>query len=307
MHPVRLKPGDTIGIVSPSTPVTQNLEQQFQSGMQYLKSLGFNIKEGKSIRSTSWGYCASPQEKADDINTMFADQSVQAIVCSQGGETTNACLPYIDWKNIRNNPKIFVGISDISVLLNAIYYKTGLITFHGNDIIWGWGRTPTKYDRDGFISRLVDGHTGSIQSNGARQTIRSGCGEGKLLGGNLRCLLKLAGTEFFPDLSDAIYFVEAMNIIPEECDCLFQQLRQLGVFDKIRGVIVGYIYKLQRHESRYEQMEQVLVRVTADYGFPILKVNDFGHNCPNTVIPIGSTVRMDADKQIIEIVEGFIE
>jgi muramoyltetrapeptide carboxypeptidase len=305
--PPRLKIGDTIGIVSPSTPVTETVEMQFQFGIRYLESLGFRVIEGHHIRSATWGYAASPQEKAADINMMFADDAITAIFCSQGGETANACLPYLDWEKIRCHPKIFMGISDISVLLNAINQKTGLITFHGNDVVWGWGRTPTEYDRAGLMQRLVNGNAGIVAPNGPRQTVRAGCAEGTLIGGNLRCLLKLTGTDYFPEFTNAIYFLEAMTITPEQCDSHFQHLRQLGVFDKIRGILVGYIYSLQRHDSRYEQMEQVLARVTADYTFPILKVNDFGHNCPNTVLPVGVQVRLDADHQTIEIAEPYLK
>jgi muramoyltetrapeptide carboxypeptidase len=135
MIPKRLSKGDAIGIVSPSTPVTQELAGQFLKAVEFLESLGFNVMVGEHVYSTSWGYAAAPQEKAEDINQMFADESIKAIICSQGGATANACLPYLNWNCIQENPKVFLGISDITVLLNAIHHKTGLITFHGNDVI----------------------------------------------------------------------------------------------------------------------------------------------------------------------------
>lgn len=307
MIPMRLGTGDTIGIVSPSTPVTQELEKQFKKGIEFLENLGFNTVVGEHVYSTAWGYAASPQEKAEDINRMFADESIKAIFCSQGGATANACLPYLNWNGIREHPKIFLGISDITVLLNAIHHKTGLVTFHGNDVMWGFGMNPTMYDKQEFIARLVNARIGEVRPRRERQTTRSGVAEGKLLGGNLHCLSKLAGTPYFPDFTGAIFFVEAIGITPEECDYLFQQLKQIGVFDQIRGVVIGYIDGLQNNENALMQMEDVLLHVTAEYNFPVLKADDFGHNCPNTVLPVGSNVRINAKERTIEILEKCVQ
>jgi muramoyltetrapeptide carboxypeptidase len=306
MIPKKLSKGDALGIVSPSTPVTQELAGQFKKGVEFLESLGFNVVIGEHVYSATLGYAASPQEKAADINRMFADVSIKAIICSQGGATANACLPYLNWNGIRENPKVFLGISDITVLLNAIHYKTELITFHGNDVVWGFGRNPTIYDKREFITRLIDAGIGEIPPSRERRTIRNGVAEGKLLGGNLHGLLKLAGTPYFPDFTRTILFVEAIGITPEGCDHLFQQLKQIGVFDQIRGVIIGFIDGLQNDEKALMQMEGVLLRVTAEYDFPVLKVDDFGHNCPNTVLPVGGEVRINADRRTIEILEKCV-
>jgi muramoyltetrapeptide carboxypeptidase len=304
--PPRLQAGDTIGLVSPSTPVLPQLEEQYLRGVDELERMGFHVLPGEHIRSTSWGYAASPQEKAADINRMFADPAVRAILCTQGGMTANACLPFLDWDLIRTHPKIFIGISDITVLLNAIFTRTGLITFHAADLLWGFGRGSAAYELDEFRARLVEGRTGLIPANGPRQCIRPGTAEGRLLGGNIRCLLNLAGTTYWPDFTDAILFVEALDITPEKCDYMFQQLKQIGVFDRLRGAVVGYNDFLQRKNPTGLQMEDVLLRVTAEYNFPILKVNDFGHNCPNTVLPVGGTLRVDANAATLEITDSFV-
>jgi muramoyltetrapeptide carboxypeptidase len=306
LTPGKLCKGDSIGIVSPSTPVTGELAGQFNNGIKFLETLGFNLVIGEHVRSTDWGYAASPVAKAEDINRMFADESIKAIICSQGGMTANACLPHLDWNCIRENPKIFLGISDITVLLIAIYHQTGLITFHGNDVMWGFGRNPTRYDEQEFISRLMNGDIGKIPQNRERRTIRRGIAQGKLLGGNLHCLSKLAGTPYFPDFTGSILFVEDIGITPEACDCLFQQLKQIGVFDNISGVIIGFIDGLQNDRKASTQMEEVLMRVVKECDFPILKVDDFGHNCPNTVLPVGGEVRINAGQKTIEILENCV-
>ncbi|HEX3047384.1 MAG TPA: LD-carboxypeptidase [Bacillota bacterium] len=305
MKPFKLRKNDKLGIVSPSSPVTDDVMAQFRQGVDYLKALGFELVIAKNALSNSLGYSASPEEKAEDINAMFCDPGVKAIICSQGGATANACLPFLDWEMISRNPKIFLGISDITVLLNAIHAKTGLITFHGNDVAWGFGREPKAYDRQEFMDRLINGKVGLINSNGARTTVRGGIAEGRLLGGNLGCLLKLAGTPYFPNFEEAILFLESYGFSPEACHSNFAQLEQSGVFDKIKGIIVGYIYG-EGAFQRGLHLEDVLTTATAKYQLPILKVNDFGHNCPNTVIPVGAKAKLNADEKTIEIIEACV-
>ncbi|MDY6970526.1 MAG: LD-carboxypeptidase, partial [Spirochaetota bacterium] len=192
----RLRPGDKIAIVSPSNPVTENLLDQFNKGLRFLEDLGFAVIKGKHLFSDSLGYSARPEEKAEDINSLFSDNSVKGIICAQGGSNANSCLQELDWNTIRNNPKVFIGLSDITVILNTIFTKTGLITFHGSDIIWGFGREPSQYDKSEFVDRLMQGKIEKVTAIDDSQTVRKGKSEGKLLGGNLRGFLKLAGTPF---------------------------------------------------------------------------------------------------------------
>jgi muramoyltetrapeptide carboxypeptidase len=299
--PRRLRPGDRIGIVSPSSPVTQEREEQFTKGLDFLDRLGLRCVIGSHVRSNTLGYAASPPQKAGDINRMFADPDINAIICTQGGVTANACLSFLDWDVIAGNPKIFAGISDITVLLNAIYTKTGLVTFHGNDLLWGFGRNPTPYDRSEFVRQLMDGCVGDIPAAGIRKTVRGGVAQGPLVGGNISCLLKLAGTKYLPGFGGAVLFLEAIGISPEVCDHSFHQLKHIGVFDQIKGVLIGHIDGMENHSDMI-QMEDILNSTTLEFDFPILKVADFGHNCPNTYLPVGATVRMDADNQRIEVV-----
>lgn len=307
MIPSRLKVGDKIGIISPSAPITDDLKEQYKNGIKFLEELEFEIILGKYIFSTSLGISASPKKKAEDISNMFKDISIKAIICSQGGLNANSCLPYLNWDIIEQNPKIFLGISDITALLNPIFQYTGLVTFHGNDLIFGFGNNPSDYDKQEFINCLVEGRIGKIPSNGERTSIREGTVTGKLLGGNLHSLLRLAGTPYFPDFRESILFLEAMDISPVFCDAFFNQLKQIGIFDQIKGVIIGYIYGLQEQIPENIQMEEILFRVTEEYDFPILKVNDFGHNCSNTILPIGCSIELNTRKKEISIIEQYVK
>ncbi len=306
MIPKRLHPGDVIGVIAPSDPVLPEQEPLLKKGCHFLRGLDFRIKTGRHLESNTLGFAASPEEKAVDLMKMFEDPEVRGVFCAQGGDTANAPLALLDWDRIQRNPKVFLGLSDITVLLNALHARTGLVTFHGNDLLWGFGRKITAYDQQAFMETLMEGKIGPIPPNGPRKTLRGGRAEGKLLGGNLRCLLKLAGTPFWPDCTGAILFLEAYTISPKACHTAFHQLAQMGVFDRIKGAVVGYIHSMQRDGGAGPFMEDLLLQATRHREFPILKVNDFGHNCPNAVLPVGGKVRMDADRQLLEVIEKCV-
>lgn len=295
--PKQLSFGDTIGVISPADAVTPDLLGYFNRGVDYLEQLGFTVKVGKNALCNTLKYSATPQEKADDIHTMFADGSVKAIICSQGGANTNTILPLLDFALIKNNPKILLGLSDISVLLNTIYQQTGLVTFYGNTLIWGFGRMPTAYDKQEFMARLVNGAAGPIAHNSEWQCIRGGTARGILVGGNLNCLNKLAGTPYQTDFNDKILLLETYGDYhtPAAVEGELSRLKQMGVFEQIKGLWLGYY----QHESRTAYAE-IVINTVKDYRFPIIQCDDFGHDTPSTVIPIGARVELDADnKQVV--------
>jgi muramoyltetrapeptide carboxypeptidase len=306
MVPKGLSAGDTIGLIAPSDPVSPDLLPRLEKGCRALREMGFQIKKSRHLTASTLGFAATPEEKAADIHTMFQDPDVHAVICAQGGDTANAPLHLLDWDLIAAHPKVFLGLSDITVLLNAIHSQTGLITFHGNDLLWGFGLDLTAYEQDEFDRVLRRGETGPIPQNAPRRTLRAGQAEGTLLGGNLRCLLKLAGTPFWPNLDGAILFLEAYEISPKACHTAFHQLAQMGIFDRINGALIGYIDSMQRDGGQGPYMEDILLQVAQAWDFPILKINEFGHNCPNTVLPVGGRVRMDADRQELEVTEKCI-
>ena len=299
MKPNKLKISDKIGIISPSDPVKDS--KLFELGIRRLKKLGFIIELSKNFNSTN------PEEKADDLNSMFKDKRIKAIICAQGGDSAEQVLPFIDWNIIKNNPKIFMGLSDITVLLNAITSKSKLITFHGGDIVFGFGKNYSTYDKSNFLNMFVDNKTKVVKANGPRKTIRSGKSVGKLFGGNIRCLLKLDNTKLLPNFDYSILILEAFKIEKKELLEYLDRLKKLGVFDKIKGIIVGYIYGLQKENPDKEQMEDILLKFTKKYNFPILKINDFGHNCSNTIFPIGCKVELDADNKKITFIKDWVK
>ena len=281
----KLNIGDTIGIISPSAPITEDLKEQFNRGLQVFKDMGFKIELSKNVYANTLGYSSTVSEKVEDINEMFANKEVKAIICSQGGQNSNAILPYIDYEIIKNNPKIIMGISDSTAILNAIYSKTGIITYHQND----------------FKLRLIDANNGKVEHFTKWKCLKDGIAEGSLIGGNLSTLVKLLNTEYCSNFNNKILFLEdyADESPLDEIDSKINILKQHKVFEKIKGLWIGYYEK----DTEIAKFEDVIMNNLQEYKFPTLKCNDFGHNCENVVIPIGAKIKLDATNCEVEIIE----
>ena len=302
----KLNYGDTIGVVGVSNSLALNNRfEDFKRAEKLLISKGFKIKFGKYIKEDYYGSCGTRKQKAEDMMNMFKDNEVKAIICLAGGQTCNTFIDLLDYEEIKKHPKILVGYSDITVLLQAIYKKTGLVTFCGPDFIsFGTEYAEEQYQvfEDAFVNKKLDKF-----NNGKKNVIKKGNAEGKIIGTNLGCMMYLLGTEYLPDMQDNILFIESYKTSPNECQRRFAHLKQYGIFDKIKGIVVGYNYDLQKDENTYPQMEDILLEYSKKYNFPIVKCNDFGHKIVNSVIPIGGFCKIDCENEEVEIIEKFLK
>ena len=185
----------------------------------------------------------------------------------------------------------------ITVLLQTIYKKTGLITFSGPDFIsFGDKNAEEQYKvfEDAFINKKLDKF-----NNGDKKVIKNGITSGKIIGTNLGCMMYLLGTEYLPNMDNNILFIESYKTSPNECQRRFAHLKQCGIFDKINGIVIGYDYDLQKDGNIYPQMEDILLEYTKEYSLPIIKCNDFGHKIVNSIIPIGVNAKIENSKVII--------
>ncbi|MBI1973593.1 LD-carboxypeptidase [Candidatus Micrarchaeota archaeon] len=307
----RLRKGDTIEFVTPSRRVVPEKKKQFDSAIQYFRSLGLKTRLGKhALTSDRFGVSSgTPEERADDINRAFTDTDVSAVWSIHGGETANELLELVDYKAIKKNPKVFMGMSDMDVLTLAVHEKTGLVTFNSPDPkIAPDYQFGLDYTRQAFVERMMQASK-EIRPASAWKTIRRGRASGKLLGCNLSSILKLAGTEWFPDFDGAVLFLEAYKLGQKFAVYKLQQLEHLGVLDKLAGIVVG-----NNHEFGFGDQtahpgvtfEDILLAKTADYEFPILKIGEFGHYCPHAFPPIGANVSVDATNKKLSITSEFL-
>lgn len=203
-------------------------------------------------------------------------------------------------------------MSDCDVLSLAINKKTDLIVFNTSDLKSGRGMyLDFEYTINNFQNRLINKFK-IIEPSSERICIREGIAEGKIIGCNLTSILKLAGTPYFPDFENKILFIEGYRESTKRIITILEQLKQIGIFNKIKGIVIGYIYgfedpKMIKKNNIKCKYENLVLEVTKEYNFPILKTHDFGHHTPNCCIPIGAKVRIDAKNKFIEIIEDFLE
>ena len=225
---------------------------------------------------------------------MFLDKNVKMIWCAKGGENSNSVLDYLDYDIIKNNPKIICGYSDITSLTNAIYEKTGLVTFSGTNFKT-IATDETDYSLNEALKRFCDCSLELAKEDDEDLTINEGLAEGILVGGNLSLIYGLICGKYALDFKDKILFLEELGYesSPTLVSSHLYYMKQNGVFDLIKGLWIGNY----EHETNIPLEKIVLDTIGNKINYPIVKSNYFGHIERKTVIPIGTRAKMDTSKK----------
>ena len=300
---IKVKKGDTVGVIAPSSKIDEDDLEVINNSVLLMESTGLKVKFAKNAFKNTLGYGATPKEKAEDINEMFADKEVKLIFCVSGGFNSNTVFEYLDYELIKNNPKPLCGFSDSTSLGNIIYAKTGVITFNGPTFkaLTSWA-TPYAYEE--VVKRFIDGNMNLGKDDDEYITIKEGMAEGILIGGNLSLVNEMSAGKYAINFTDKILFIEefCLETPPELVSNYLYNMKQNGVFDKIKGIWVG-------NYDGSVALEKILLDVLEDkYSFPIIKSNNFGHTEKKTVIPVGGKAKIDTSKKVkIEITENFMK
>lgn len=300
--PKRIKKGDKIGIIAPSSSITEESIETVNNSILLMEGSGFKIEFGKYVFKNTLGYGATPKEKAEDINSMFANPEIKAIICASGGANSNSTFEYLDYDIIKKNPKIICGFSDSTSLTNMITEKTGLITYNGSTFkaLTSWA---TDYGYRQIINKFVNGEKVLGEKGDEFYTIKEGISEGKLIGGNLSLTAGLSSGKYSIDFTDKILFIEELCLesYPEMVSHYLYVMKQNGVFDKIKGIWIG------NYDGSIPLEKIVLDTIGDEFKFPIIESNNFGHTEKKQVIPIGLKARIDTSKKIkIELIEDVV-
>lgn len=307
IKPKGLKFGDTIGVIAPASPATR---EKVERSYNKIVDLGFKVKMGKSCYE-NYGYLAgSDNLRAEDLNQMFKDEEVDGIICLRGGYGTPRILDLLDYELIGNNPKVFVGYSDISALHIAITQLSNLVTFHGpmvsSNIIGNFSDF-SKENLYNFI--LKDKFTTGIIKNPVGEeieTINGGIAEGSIIGGNLSLIADTLGTPYEIDLKGKILFIEEVGEEPYQIDRMFTQLRLSGKLEEAEGIILGDFNNCVAKSSEYGDsitLEQVIEDIIKPMEKPTIFNLKAGHCEPMVTIPFGVLARLDAYRKELTILE----
>lgn len=301
-----LRKGSKIGIVSGSAPEAAKEKERFLKGINRLKSMGFNVVIAEHTCNSNGYLSGTELEMAGDINNMFADPTIDCIMCSGGGTNSNRILRHLDYELITNNPKIFVGVSNPTTILNAITAKTGLVTFHGPSIVWDYGDDNfPDFTKDSFMNILTRSSECYIFPNCENKwhTVKGGTASGELVGGNLISIQCLLGTPYEPNWTGKILIWEDICKPLERIDLMLTHFRDVGVFEKIAGMIIGELVACEGADTGLDELLNELMR---EYSFPIISKVPFGHTSNKLTLPLGTTVYMDADNLILKSTSRFL-
>ena len=318
-YPLPLKPGDNIRVICPSSTLDSKTSKKKKKSTTAFESLGLKVSFGRNCFNQS----ASKQQRLDDLHQAFIDPDVKGIFAGTGGFSSNDLLEDIDYKLIKKLPKVFCGYSDITVLLNAIYSRTGLVTYHGpnfNGVGSRGGQTFThEYLNKCLMSRHIyaleqsdqwfdkeycdchdNGEEKKYENDGWWGINRSGIVEGRLVGGNISCFSLLSGTKFMPSLSKSILLIEDdYESQAHHFNALLNSILQQSGAGSIQGVIIGRFQK--KSGITKEELAEICLSKKQLEDVAIIANVDIGHTSPKTTLPIGGLVQLAALKDQLQI------
>ena len=299
IFPEKLRKGDTVAIVAPSGPVSK---EAADSCKKLVEDMGYKVKMGKCTYRSIHGYSAGTgEEKAEDINQMFVDKEVKAIWCIRGGDTSSHAMDKIDYEIIRNNPKIFVGYSDITNLHVNFNQNCDLATFHGPMVKSNMLNDYDDFTRTSFENAL-NMENDLILENPAGEDFKvmvEGITEGVIVGGNLALLTSMIGTPYEIDTKGKILFIEEVEEAVRRIDRMMYQLKYSGKLDDAAGIIFGdFTDCLNDSDDSYSVVE-MLKEILVDYKKPVMYNVKSGHCYPTSTIPLGVNCMMDTKNKSI--------
>ena len=324
LFPNKLKKGDRVRVITPARSLSIIDDETREIANNRFQELGLTVSFGKHVEEDDAFHSSSITSRIEDLQDAFADKEIKAIFTVIGGYNSNQFLQYIDWNLIRNNPKILCGFSDITALQNAIFAKTGLVTYSGPhystcaqkhhfDYTMDYVRKCLFDDKPFFIEPSshwsddewwVNQEERHLIPNSGWLVINTGNAAGTVIGGNLGTFCLLFGTEYCPSLKDKILFLEDdLETKFYEFDRRLQSLIHQPDFPEVKGIVIG---RFQPGSGMTNELLLQIVKTKKELDhLPIIANVDFGHTDPKITWPIGGEVlmRVSHTESVIEIMK----
>ncbi len=311
VKPKRLKTGDTVAVIAPSSGVSA---EEFDKAVQNLDELGLQTKVGRNARRISGFLAGTDQERLDDLHRAFADKTAKAVWCVRGGYGASRFLPGLNFNLIRKNPKIFVGYSDITALHTAIHQNTGLVTFHGPVAASNFSEYTKNHAVNVLMNpfapykiELAPDHTAKTSNLFKTEIITGGRCRGALVGGNLSLLTAVAGTPFaLRNVRGKILFIEDVGEQPYRVDRMLTQLRQSMDLRSLAGIALGVFEDCNPADENSQSLINVLKDRLGDLGIPVIYGLSFGHIRDQFTLPIGIRAELDTETATMTFLETAV-
>ena len=314
VKPNRLVRGSTLGLVAPASNAQENEDIRF--AMDILDSMGFRVKPGANLFSRRAYLAGHDRDRADDLNHMFADDSVDGIIALRGGYGTLRLLPFLDYKLIRQNPKVLVGYSDLTALLHAIHVKTGLVTFHGPIA----KQTFSAYTLAEFKKVLMEPQApvtlaspppfeekeGAAEQANRLTVFTPGKARGGLVGGNLSLLSRLLGTPYEPDFKGRILIMEDVGEEPYRIDRMLTHLWLAGKLEEVAGIVFGKFVDCDSEGGNSLSLEEIFSERVTPLGVPAIRGLMIGHVRDQTTFPLGVPAELDVNAGTLTLLEPAV-
>lgn len=306
LRPLHLEQGDTIGIVAPAWSFDPD---KFRKGTDKLKRLGFKVKYDRRIFNKYWGMAGHDKERAEQINQMFADRNIKAIFCAKAGYGSMRTIPYLDRNVIRRNPKIFIGYSDITILLHYLQKVVGMVVFHGPVVSGEIHDAMNPKTLEYLFKAIASTKPLGELCPPTLKALRPGRASGVLTGGNMSLIMSAIGTDYDFSTDNSIFFLEDIGEDLEVIDNYLMQLKLAGKLKRIRGIVFGRMHDCKDGSGRLYTIKDILNDILGDIRVPILYGFPSGHRDPgevNFTLPLGVRVTIDSRIPSVRIDEAGV-
>jgi muramoyltetrapeptide carboxypeptidase len=313
LRPRRLQPGDTIGLVAPSGAIYERAP--YELAHEALKALGFKVREGAHLRARHGHLAGTDEQRAGDVNAMFADPAVHGILAMIGGAGGARMLSRVDYGLVRRQPKFLGGYSDLTALVNAVHARSGLITFHSPMAASDWNEFSTAQFRATVMAaeavlmrNPVPAGDSLVPREGRIEVLRGGRARGRLVGGNLAVLVGLAGSPYWPRFDGALLFLEEANEYIYRVDRMFSTLELSGALARVAGVVLGGFTNCGPGDGKHGSLtlDEVFDRFLLPLDVPVYRGASFGHIRRKFTLPVGGLAEMDADAGTLRLLEPVV-